>query len=83
MGKPSKDDIKRGRPQKCLNVEVGRVVPMAKTTLNVPPADHTNVARPTAKTTFETTDHTNDTRPRARPEPRARPTSDNKDDIRK
>ena len=31
----SKDDIKRGRPQKCLNVEVGRVAPMAKTTLNV------------------------------------------------
>ena len=25
-----------GRPQKCLNVEVGRVVPMAKTTLNIP-----------------------------------------------
>ena len=24
-----------------------RVVPMAKTTLNVPPAHHTNVARPT------------------------------------
>ena len=60
LTEPSKDDIKRGRPQKCLNVEVGRVVPMAKTTLNVPPADHTNVARPTAKTTFETTDHTNE-----------------------
>ena len=50
-----------------------RVVPMAKTTLNVPPADHTNVASPTANSK----DDIRNVRPHKRPdrEPARRPTT--------